>query len=432
MSLKNKKIIEVINSMFISYDNVSDRSRMPFYAEFLTYVNFKESKRIKTCAVSVTSKGMNFFYNEEFVNNLKHEELKYVVVHEIYHLLFDHISRTKENGFEPKLSNIAQDAIINNIINSEIPQEVCTIPKRKIESTGALQNIGVHLPKNYTGKHTYEDIYVWLKEERQKINDNCDFEKVPYGENGKIEHNINETRSPLECTHYKNFLISDFLDDLFDEHLDSTDEIPEQAKKNIVNNIMSKMRNTGKVPACIESDINKLNKNSKDYLQEFKKNFNELKGGSTKEKTFRKVNRKQIHGLKGKIKNSSMLNVVLDVSGSMSGSFEEVLSYVFKKKTHLNLIQIDTEVTSVDNKINSDSLESIKLSGFGGTDMQEAFDLIAKDYNNYNTVLLTDGYFDAIDMAKIKGKLLVLTTGAEVEVLNNKRKVKQILVTKES
>jgi len=50
--------------------------------------------------------------------------------------------------------------------------------------------------------------------------------------------------------------------------------------------------------------------------------------------------------------------------------------------------------------------------------------------NKYNTVILTDGYTDSLDLTGVKGKVLVLSTGVECPVVETSSKLKQIIIDK--
>ena len=87
----------------------------------------------------------------------------------------------------------------------------------------------------------------------------------------------------------------------------------------------------------------KLRPKKKDYLREIKKNLANGAFGMKKIETIRKPNRKSIEGVKGKKKINTEINVILDVSGSMSGGLiEKTLSYIFKQEVVVNMIQADT------------------------------------------------------------------------------------------
>lgn len=169
------KISEAIVYMISTY-------YLPFYGEFLLRVNFAESKHkeVPTCGVNVNRKGMYFYWNREWVDSKTQGEIIFTNVHEVMHLLFKHIKRSI--GYDPKLSNIAQDMIINSIIvgdliEGEYLQDVIEIPTEKIEckcggldsdcefckGTGTIEiNNVVFLPKEYDGPPVFEPLYFWL------------------------------------------------------------------------------------------------------------------------------------------------------------------------------------------------------------------------------------------------------------------------------
>ena len=74
-------------------------------------------------------------------------------------------------------------------------------------------------------------------------------------------------------------------------------------------------------------------------------------------------------------------------------------------------------------------LEKMKIEGLGGTCLTPGLQYIAKDkeLNKYNTVILTDGYTDHLDLTGVKGKVLVLSTGVECPVVETTSKLKQIM-----
>ena len=51
---------------------------------------------------------------------LTQEEMNFIMIHEILHLLLDHQARTRRCGYDHDLSNIVQDMIINDIISTDI------------------------------------------------------------------------------------------------------------------------------------------------------------------------------------------------------------------------------------------------------------------------------------------------------------------------
>ncbi len=150
--------------------------------------------------------------------------------------------------------------------------------------------------------------------------------------------------------------------------------------------------------------------------------------GTVKEKTIVKPNRKQISGLKGSRKVKTKINCILDTSGSMGGTFERVLSYIYRNDIEVNLIEADTEVKWIQNIKSKKKLETLVIKGLGGTILQPAIDLVSEKFNEYNTVVLTDGYCDSLDLSKIRGRVLMISIGVKVPISRTNNKVKQIMV----
>ena len=142
----HSKIVECITQML-----VDTKYKLPFYAQYNLMINFQELNSIPTCGVNVTRKGMNFYYNTEFLNKLPQEEVNFIDIHEIFHLLFNHPKRTVTGRYDPHLANIAQDMLINSIIWSDINHGFVQIPK---DEKGRNMALSLHnfpiLPYNFS------------------------------------------------------------------------------------------------------------------------------------------------------------------------------------------------------------------------------------------------------------------------------------------
>jgi len=466
MVIKNihEKLLSGIQTMLID-----TRINLPFYGEFNLHINFHEQDSIGTCAVNMTSKGMNFFYSPKFLEHISQRETNFVVLHEDFHLLFDHPKRTVTGLYDHKLSNIVQDMIINHIIWEDIPRNFVEIPK-----SPDGKNMALFVPKEYGGKLIFEELYEWMKEEKDKWEkkqmegggsdsknskgdggqkDGSGSGKSPqqgdgssgsgnsqnkgkgsgsepsddgYGPYGKNPSKDGETID----TWSKEKLFEDLKNggegQYLDKHIES--DIPEEMRSSMVKDVVERLKARGLSTANIETTLNKLQKKRKDYLKEIKRSISNTIFGHIKERTITKPNRKSIQGLKGNKKIKSKVNVILDTSGSMGGTFERVLNYVYRNDIEINMIQGDTEVKWVESFKSAKKLESMKISGLGGTVLQPSIDHVVKNFNQYNTVVLTDGYTDTLDLSKIKGKVLMISIGVKVPIGKTNNKVKQIVV----
>jgi predicted metal-dependent peptidase len=178
----------------------------------------------------------------------------------------------------------------------------------------------------------------------------------------------------------------------------------------------------------METTLNKLRKKRKDYLKEIKRSVSNMIFGTQKVRTIIKPNRKGISGLKGNKKIKTAINVILDTSGSMGNTFEKVLSYIYRNDIVVNMIQADTQVNWVDKFMDKKKVERMKISGLGGTALMPAVEYVAEHFNQFNTVCLTDGYCDSLDLSKLKGRVLIISIGVKVPITKSNGKVKQIVV----
>ena len=500
MILKNvhEKLLNCIQTMLID-----TKINLPYYGEFNLHINFIEQDTIGTCGVNVSSKGMNFMYSPKFFEDISQKETNFIALHEDFHLLFNHPKRTVAGQYDHKLANVAQDMIINHVIWEDIPHIFVEIPKNKDG-----KNMALFIPKEYAGKLIFEELYEWLKEEKdkwqkeQKKNQKCETcggtgkknkdqkgnqqgqgqaDKGQAGEKGQGDGQDQngdgqekgqgngqggqeESETCPDCggtgnkdgkdstgkpsygpygknpskdaesldTWSKEQIFQDIEDgtgEYMDKHIG--DDVPEEMREAMVKDIMERLAARGLSSGNVETTLNKLRKKRKDYLREIKRAVSNMIFGTVKQKTIVKPNRRQIQGLKGNRKVKTKINCILDTSGSMGGTFERVLSYVYRNDIEVNLIEADTDVKWIQNIKNKRKLETLVIKGLGGTILQPAINMVADKFNEYNTCILTDGYCDSLDLSRIKGRVLLISIGVKVPIYKSNGKVKQIIVEKD-
>jgi len=465
-------------------------TNLSYYGEFTQAINFKEAN-IGTCGVNVTKNGMVFYWDPKFIDSLTSKGMVFILLHEIFHLLFDHNSRGI--GYDHKIANLAQDMIINSIIHGELIiseklDEYIEMPK---DENG--RNTGVFIPHDYKGEHIFEDLYVWLKdkytkwknENADKINKKNKPININVDKNGNLsikndedtngsggsddsvkgnktnnnsvggdngdentngnsgdeinkndgysenngrsgEHNENRVgQYPLE--HFFENIESNKGQTL-DIHFD--DDVSEEIRKQTIEAQIQSLKSRGLTTKNVEKILNKLRKKRKDYLKEIKRTLSNMIFGTIKRKSITKINRRDIWGLKGHRKYKTRINCILDTSGSMGGEFEKVLSYVFQKDIEINMLQIDTELKKHIVIRKMSQLQHMTIEGLGGTYLSPGLKYIAdnKELNKLNTVILTDGETDKLDMTGVKGKVLILSTHKNCPIMENTSKVKQIII----
>jgi len=405
-----------------------------FYGEFCNYINFTENNQIPTMGVNVTKRGMNWIFNREFAETLQQEECNYVVIHEILHLMYNHPQRTGEHH-NHELANVAQDMIINHIIDTDFDPNFTKRPYGILKITDEY----LDLIKKGKRKLYFEDLYDYLlqkKEEHEKKNGQG---KPQQGNDKQGQPNQGKPQKGNTPNGDGSPTLGEIFDSLnkgkkmtLDEHL--TNEIDNDLAKQIVENITDGLKARGLGVGNVESVLGKIVQKRKDYLKEIKRNISNLKGSSIY-KTINRPSLLSVEGIKGKKRTGKGFNVLLDTSGSMGGDFEKILSFIFQRNILVNLVQCDVKVQKYQTLSKMKEFHNLKIKGFGGTELQPGIDFIKskKELSGFNLVVLTDGYCDSLNFDGIKGckRVLIISTGIKVET-TGRMSIKQIVIDKNS
>ena len=450
---QHEKISESISTMLL-------HDKLPFYGFFLLSVDKYASDLYPVGAVNATKNGLNLYYSEEYVNNATQKEVNFVLMHLTFHLLFEHHLRDKD--LDIALANIAQDMIINHILVQDVfvignDEPFIEVPK---DSDG--KNMALFIPKQYKGMLMFEDLYLWLKKEKEIHDKNPQTKNIkqmvvdgvvlmipdpnldshgkpaygPYGQNPHAERKGGTIDTYSLTKLFDNInnnelggggVAGEGIGEYMDSHI--SDTMSKEYRSSLVEAAIhsAKMRSpTGTTD--VGETLDKLRKKREDHLKYIKRAVENFVFGSEKQKSITKANRRGIKGLKGHKKIKMAINCILDTSGSMTGMFEEVLSYIFRREIEVNMVQIDTEVKEVRTIKNINELKRVDIIGHGGTFLQPGMDYIRQHLNHLSTVILTDGYTDMLDLTGIKGRVLIISVGTEVPILKTNGKVKQKVV----
>ena len=103
----------------------------PFFAALSRKVEKQADPSIPTAGVWVNpdSGVFEMKYNPEFLGKLPEDQIRGVLKHEFYHLIFDHVTSRKPDHVPHKAWNIAADLAINSHIADELPESAC-VPGR--------------------------------------------------------------------------------------------------------------------------------------------------------------------------------------------------------------------------------------------------------------------------------------------------------------
>lgn len=348
----------------------------PYYANLIQQMDKKLTSEVPVAAVSVTSR-INLYINPESFGSLPLNVRIGVLLHECYHILHDHIGRSKSVAKQfNKALNIAADRAINEHLHvmSKNGKMVASIPdKVKFKMNGQWQDMMPVTKRNfqeqYKGKvikdnETMEYYYRFLKDNAQK------------GENGE----------------------NDFGGDMdtLDDHgkWEEGDGSPEQVKeivKQAVNKAAQKTA-AGNIPGDVQSVINELNKSLVSWqhvLNRFiSKCTNTIMDSSRKRRSRR-------YGLvhPGSIKKPKLrLGIAIDSSGSVHDKY---LQQFFSEIKKIHALGIDIFVVEADTTVTQafeyDPRKPITVKGRGGTNFQPAITHLEKNAKCDAIVYFTDG-----------------------------------------
>jgi predicted metal-dependent peptidase len=128
----------------------------PFFASLSRRVNKQTSRAIPTAGVTVNKDTLQFemLYNPDFFKEMEDKKVKGVLIHEFYHLVFEHVTSRKPEGVPFMLWNVAADLSINCLIGKDNLPENCCYP-------------GVGQFENYPSGKTAEYYLEMLKKDEQ-------------------------------------------------------------------------------------------------------------------------------------------------------------------------------------------------------------------------------------------------------------------------
>lgn len=352
--------------------------KYPFFGSVTANVKYVENRNIQTAATN----GKIVYYNPDFLEKISEEERIFVIAHEICHIAFNHIIRSKNKNH--KIWNIATDAIINAFLK----KDGLKIVENAVDIEDAI---------NYNAEELYEKL---LKEQANNL-----------GENGNSEISNNQNDENQDVGHDTH--------DMWDETI---------ANKNISDKkseIEKKQKETEKIGE--KESFNKNKQEKKKALEDLKKMLSKQiisYGNKTNENTikienigtskpiidWRYVLREAItYDVDWSYKNATIedgvvsanleeqpmseTEIVLDTSGSIN---EKLLKNFLREcknileHSKLKVGCFDTKFYGFNEIRNKEDIENMKFQGGGGTDFNIAVGAFSRRVEN--KIIFTDGY----------------------------------------
>ena len=351
----------------------------PFIGNIITRLELIENN---TWCTTAATDGRAVYWNREFVNKLDDQELDFLFGHEVYHVVFDHMSRRGDK--EPFLWNIANDFVINDLLVQEGVGRLITTVKPCYDV-------------KYRGLFS-EEVYALLKKDREENPQQDMGQTLDQHLDGEGGDNTKDGSAPG----------SKDKDSKGGKGKDGPPSYSEEQRKQIADEVKNAVieaaqaAGAGNVPGAIKRMIDKLTEPKMNWRELIDVNIQSI---MKRDFTFMKPSRRGWHcdAILPSMDNDETIDVVLalDMSGSIgtqqaTDMFSEVRG-IMEQYTDfkLRVFQFDTACYEYAEFTpdNMDELDDYKITGGGGTDFDCIFDFLKnEDIQPEKLVVFTDGY----------------------------------------
>jgi predicted metal-dependent peptidase len=360
-----------------------------FFGQLIGYLIPIETDKVSTMGVDIYGK---FYYNPAWVDKLSDNQITAVLMHEVMHLAYQHVSRFQERDL--KIWNIAADLKVNN--------DLIGIGERNLPAGGILpqqhdcfsMNNGALVIDKISEKSTEETYNIFYHYfQKNSIN-------ITVDQNGKISVSgkglTKEDKEKIES------LIKDLQPDSMDGKSPNREEQKEQSRiwQERIASALQVSKTKGDIPGGLQRELNKLENPEIPWQRVLRERFNRISHA----RTWKKVNKRLLPNyFSGKTKvNSINAFIAIDSSGSVTKdeltkfiseiygitkSFTKFKFYITSCDSAMHTVYELTERTK-------NKLTTIKLKGGGGTSFVPVFKYIEKVLKNKIDCLVyfTDGY----------------------------------------
>lgn len=449
----HEKRIEIENkyrNVSIDFALIELIMESPFFAELSRNIRKMKDFSIPTIGVGFDENHDEFImiYNPAFIATMNKTMLKNVLIHEFYHIVFEHISTRKKKPH--RMWNIATDLAINSIIvssiNSYSSKEIFENsfpqggfipgPKYRIFNKDMkdekLASFIESLPELQSSEFYFDKLEKFV-EENPEYSSEGEGDASEDGEdnkegNGSGGGNGNDKKDGKG----KGSKLGNSLDshDKWDQEGNgSSKQLVKQKLQKILEKAAREGQKNGwgnvsqEVRRKVEEIVNRENKvNWKDILRNFISNIS----SSSRRSSIKRINRKYPYTHPGTIRNRvPKILIALDESGSIT---DKDLATFFDELTNLTkLVSID--VIPFDTIINKDQIISWKKGQkiehvrrlSGGTDFDAPTNFANSDENRgrWDALLIfTDGYAPKPKDSRVK-RGWVMIPGYDVKFQTN-------------
>jgi len=330
-----------------------------FVHEILLMMDKRPSKALDTMGVSIQDARIVMYYNEDFVSKLSDPELRYIITHEVYHLILHHCTkRAPEDKRQGQLWNIAADLAVNSLI------PVSADRKPPVNKDGKPMGCFPASPEfGFEEKLSMEQYIQLLRD------------KDGEGEGSGEGSGDGEGSKP------------------FDDHSGwEESEVADQIVRDKVEQLSRSERAWGKMSSDVQAIIMAAQKSQVPWTKILRHYFGKIIS-SERIPSFKKPNRRYPYPYCGKVnKCIDRKLIAIDTSGSVGDTeLSQFLCEINKlsEVQPVDVLLFDSEITQMPKPFNK-KVRKYDFKGRGGTCFEPVMKL-AEERRYSSLIILTDG-----------------------------------------
>ena len=363
----------------------------PFFAAISRIVNKSATTAIPTAGVRVNPETAQYemIYNPDFFAKLPDNQVRGVLIHEFYHLVFEHVTTRKPEGIDPKLWNIATDLAINSIIGKDnLPDFVCMPGGKNFED----------FPSHQASEFYLELLKQQQKEQEQNGKGKGDKQDPQQGQGGGSGEGDNNQQFDSHDEWGEGGEAADAAREIAAERIkEAMEKAADDCNKN---------NSWGSVSHSVREDIMQRLKTKVDWKKVLRYFIGRAQR-SDRTNTIRKINKRFPYIHAGRKTNySAHIAIAIDQSGSVSN---EMLNEFFNELNKLATLATFT-VIPFDDAVFESKIYTWKKGEkrkwervlSGGTSFQAVTDYINKNPAYDAVLLLTDMYAEKPGPCKVQ------------------------------
>ncbi|MCW5680699.1 MAG: hypothetical protein KF794_12115 [Xanthobacteraceae bacterium] len=356
---------------------------MPHLAGLAAAVRPEIDDRIPTMGIFASGR---MIANRQFTAKLKENELIFVLAHELMHLAL--LTHDRARGSGRLEFNYAHDYIINDILRAELG--FTYVPAGGLDMPGAKEKSAeqIVLEMRKRGNEIQSRTQVWNGKETSARN-----ALDPASPDRSSEQEGEEPGDVLSAERER-----EMFPDCKGDQQDAIKKVrAAAARSNALGKAMGAAQGRGSASGGTVQAVTALRGVYRTPWEMALQKW--MESVAPGERTFSRPSRREaVRGdivLPGRKRESWMLNVVLDSSGSMTEAIPYALGAIADfcdavSVDEIRLVQCDAEVTS-DEVLSPQELSQYQVSGYGGSDLTPAMRALAEDPRITAVVVITDG-----------------------------------------